>query len=433
MSDLAASRRPAPPLTDMGEAPRKRVLRSGPFGVVDVGSTKIACLIGRGESDGTLRVLGFGWQRSRGVRNGGIADLDEAVQAIRAAVGQAEEMADTRLRSVTLNLSCGGPESRLFNVQWPVGGRAVDESDLRRIVGEGRARAASEGRGMIHSIPLSFSADETVRVLDPRGLHCDTLSARLHVVDASDTALRNLGICISRCDLDIAELVSAPLAAGLSALVEDERELGAVVIDMGGGTTSLAVYSEGQPLHTAQIPVGGMHVTNDLARVLSTTVAHAERMKTLYGGVQESPDDARELLAVPLVGEEEHHIAKVPRTMVVNVIRPRLEETFELLKDRLESSGMSRANARVVLTGGGSQLVGVRDMAARILGREVRLGRPLGLRGMPDSASGPAFAVAAGLLRWAAGEGHILHDVDLMTNQRPGTWRRVINWLKERV
>ncbi len=433
MSELSTVRRQSSPVTDEANAPRRRVLRSGLFGVVDVGSTKIACLIGRGESDGTLRVTGFGWQRSRGVRNGAVADLDDAVQAIRAAVGQAEEMADTRLRAVTLNLSCGGPESRLFNVQWPVGGRAVDESDLRRIVGEGRARAASEGRETIHNIPLSFSADDTSRVLDPRGLHCDTLSARLHVVDASMTALRNLGICISKCDLDIAELVSAPLAAGLSALVEDERELGAVVVDMGGGTTSLAVFSEGQFLHTAQIPVGGMHVTNDLARVLSTTVAHAERMKTLYGGVQESPEDAREMLPVPLVGEEEHHIAKVPRTMVVNVIRPRLEETFELVKDRLESSGMSRANARVVLTGGGSQLVGVRDMAARILDRQVRLGRPFGLRGIPDSASGPAFAVAAGLLQWAAGEGRVLQDLDLMAEHRPGAWRRVVNWLKERV
>ena len=253
---------------------------------MDIGTTKIACLIGRTESDGTLRVLGFGWHKGRGVRGGAITDLEEAERAIRACVGQAEDMADTRLRAVTVNLSCGQPESRLFNVQWPVGGRAVDENDVRRVVSEGRTRAAENGRECIHVLPLTFSADDMPGIADPRGLHCTTLTARLHIVDAAATALRSLGACIARCDLDIAELVSAPMAAGLSTLVADERELGATVIDMGGGTTGMAVFAEGQLLHTAQLPVGGVHVTNDLARMLSTPVAHAERLKTLYGNVQ---------------------------------------------------------------------------------------------------------------------------------------------------
>ncbi len=427
------SRRPLPPALEPPEAPRRKPMRSGPFGVLDIGTTKVACLIGRAEGDGAIRVLGFGWQRGRGVRAGGIADIAEAEKAIRAAVAQAEDMADTSLRNVTVNLSCGLPESRLFNVQWPVGGRPVTDDDIRRIVYEGRARAAAEGRATIHAIPLAFSVDETEGVADPRGLSAEILTARLHVVDAAVTALRNLTACIARCDLDIGELVSTPMAAGLSTLVEDERELGTAVVDMGGGTTGLAVFAESQLLHTAQLPVGGVHVTNDLARVLSTPVAHAERMKTLYGGVQESPDDAREMLPVPMIGEEEHHIAKVPRTMLVSVIRPRMEETFELLKDRLESTGMGRAAARVVLTGGASQLTGVREMASRILARPVRLGRPLGLRGMPDSASGPAFAGAAGLLQWAAGEGRAMTDLDLETTQPPGALRRLVNWLRERV
>ncbi len=168
--------------------------------------------------------------------------------------------------------------------------------------------------------------------IDPRGLHCDTLTARLHVVDAVTTALRTLDACLARCDLEIAELVSAPMAAGLATLVEDERQLGATVLDMGGGTTGMAVFAEGQLLHTAQLPIGGMHVTNDIARILSTPVAHAERLKTLYGSAQSSPDDEREMLPVPLVGEEEHQIAKVPRSMVVNIIQPRLEETFEMVQ-----------------------------------------------------------------------------------------------------
>jgi cell division protein FtsA len=421
-----------PAITDM--PPRARPARLGVFGALDIGSTKITCMIGRSEPDGSRRILGFGWQKGRGIRHGAITDLDEAERAIRAAVGQAEDMADTRLRSVTVNLGCGQPESRLFNVQWPVGGREVNEDDVRRVVLEGRSRAESEGRDTIHALPLSFSVDETMRVDDPRGLHCETLTARLHVIDAVSSALRNLHTCLSRCDLEIAELVSAPFAAGLATLVEDERELGTTVIDMGGGSTSFAVFSEGQLLHTAQTLVGGIHVTNDIARLLSTPVAHAERLKTLYGSCQASPDDEREMLPVPLVGEEEHQIARVPRSMVVSIIRPRLEEIFEIVKDRLENSGLSRmAGARVVLTGGACQLAGARELAAQILGRQVRLGRPVGLRGLPDAASGPAFATGAGLLAWAAGEGRSMQDIDLAMRRPSGPLKRFISFLKERI
>jgi len=433
MNDL--SRRVlTPPPTEPGDTPRPRSYRTGPFGVLDIGSTKIACLIGRTESDGSLRVLGFGWHRGRGVRGGGIVDLEEAERAIRACVGQAEDMADTRLREVTVNLSCGAPASRLFNVEWPVGGRAIEVADIQKVVAEGRTRAVLEGRELIHAMPLAFTVDQTEGVPDPRGLHCDVLTARLHVVDAATTALRNLTTVVNRCDLEVAELVSAPMAAGLSVLVADERELGATVIDMGGGTTGMAVFAQGQLLHTVQLPVGGAHVTNDLARVLSTPVSHAERLKTLYGNTQTSQDDERELLPVPLVGEEEHQIAKVPRAMVINIIRPRLEETFELVKEQLDQSGLSKvAGTRVVLTGGASQLAGARELAARILGRQVRLGRPQGLRGLPESASGPAFATASGLLAWCAGHGQVMRDVEFDAERPKGLFRRIADFLKERL
>ena len=430
----AIPRRALAPPPDEPEAPRPRARQSGPFGVLDIGTSKIVCAIGRTESDGSNRILGFGWQRGRGVRGGGITDIEEAERAIRAAVGQAEHEADTRLRGVTVNLSCGQPESRLFNVQWPVGARAVTEADIRRVVLEGRARAATDGRDIIHALPLAFAADEAQGIADPRGLHCETLMARLHVVDAVRTALMTLSACLARCDLDVSELVSAPMAAGMATLVEDERQMGATVLDMGGGATGMAVFAEGQLLHTAQLPVGGGHVTSDIARVLSTPLSHAERLKTLYGSAQSSPDDEREMLPVPLVGEEEHQIAKVPRSMVVGIIKPRLEETFEMVKERLEGSGLSRAaGSRVVLTGGASQLSGTREMAARVLGRTVRLGRPPALRGLPDSASGPAFATAVGLLSWASGAGRTLHDIDLESESTDGAFRRFVHFLRRRV
>jgi cell division protein FtsA len=434
MNDMSRGQKLLPPAAREPEPPRIRARQSGPFGVLDIGTTKIVCIIGRTESDGSNRVLGFGWQRGRGVRGGGITDIEEAERAIRAAVGQAENEADTRLRSITVNLSCGQPESRLFNVQWPVNGRAVSDADIRRVLLEGRARATSEGRDIVHGLLLAFAADDAQGIVDPRGLHCDTLTARLHVVDALRTALLTLGACMARCDLEIAELVCAPMAAGLSTLVEDERQLGATLLDMGGGTTGMAVFAEGQLLHTAQLPVGGQHVTNDIARLLSTPVAHAERLKALYGSAQSSPDDEREMLPVPLVGEEDQQLAKVPRSMVVGIIKPRLEETFEMVKERLEGSGLGRAaGSRVVLTGGASQLNGAREMASRILGRTVRHGRPQPPRGLPESAGGPAFATAVGLLAWAAGAGRGPHEIDIDTDLPRGWLRRVAAFLRERV
>jgi len=428
------SRMLALPPPDGPGAGRKRPFKPGTFGVLDIGTTKITCLIGKGESDGNLRVLGCGWVRSRGVRLGNITDLAAAERAIRAAVGQAEQQADTHLRAVTVNLSGGQPESRLFNVRWPVGGRAVSDADVRRVVNEGRLRAMTDGRDVIHALPLSFSVDETTGVEDPRGHHCDQLAARLHVIDASAMALRNLSAVLARCDLDIAELVAAPLASGLSALVEDERELGATVVDMGGGTTSIAVFGEGQVLHTALLPVGGLHVTKDIAGMISTPLESAERLKVMYGNAEASSDDDREMLNVQQIGEDEHLFARMPRSRIVAVIRPRLEETFELMRDRLDGAGLGKAAAgRVVLTGGASQLDGISQMAARILNRQVRLGRPVAVRGLPDNATGPGFATAVGLLAWAAGAGRTLHDIDFGEPRPPGLIRRLVDFIKERV
>ncbi len=191
------------------------------------------------------------------------------------------------------------------------------------------------------------------------------LTARLHVVDAVRTALRRSAPAWRAATSTSPRWSPPRWRPGLSTLVEDERQLGATVLDMGGGTTGMAVFAEGQLLHTSQLPVGGQHVTNDIARVLSTPVAHAERLKTLYGSAQASPDDEREMLPVPLVGEDDHQIAKVPRSMVVSIIKPRLEETFEMVRERIEGSGLGRAaGTRVVLTGGASQLSGAREMAS---------------------------------------------------------------------
>jgi cell division protein FtsA len=254
----------------------------------------------------------------------------------------------------------------------------------------------------------------------------------MHVIDVSASALRSLETCLGRCDLEIEAIVSAPMAAGLSTLVADEREIGCTVIDMGGGTTNVASFWENQLIHTAQIRLGGLHVTSDLAKGLSTPLAHAERLKTLWGNVETCPDDDRDMLPVPRVGEADHHLAKVPRSMVVNIVRPRIEETFEQIRDKLAESGLSRATGnRIVLTGGACQLPGLPHLASHILGHDVRIGRPNAIRGMPEIFTGPAFATATGLLTWAAGEGGTFRDMD--SGRGPGWFRRLVNYIRDRV
>ncbi|WP_376089595.1 cell division protein FtsA [Roseomonas sp. CCTCC AB2023176] len=425
---------PPPHGSGLGPGRRPRA-RSGNFGVLDIGSSKVVCLVARIENDGTPRVLGFGWHRARGVKGGNVVDLQEAERSIRAAVASAEEMADQKLSGIICNLSCGQPESRVHNVQWTIGGRAVTEADLRAVVSEGRRRMAEEGREPVHALPLGFTIDATPGVDDPRGMICDTLGARLHMVDGASPSLRNLGLALHASDLEVEELVAAPYAAALAALVDDERQLGATVVDMGAGVTSAAVLQEGHLLHTAQIPVGGWQVTNDLARGLTTSVSHAERIKTLHGGVLATADDERETIPVPQIGEDEEVLARIPRAMVAHIIRPRLEETFELLRDKLDSAGLGRdVGARVVLTGGASQLVGARETAARILGRQVRLGRPHPVRGLPEAFHSPAFATTLGLLAWGAGDGRPVLDLDYGARAvREGVFMRLVNWLRDRV
>lgn len=430
------SRAPAPPDTDAPDQPapaRRRTGRSraGLIAALDVGTTKIACLIGKVESDSSLRVLSAGLHRSRGVRQGQIVDLDAAETAIRHAVAQAEELADTQVASVIATLSCGQPASRQLNIQMHLSGEAIADSDLRRVLAAGRERAYAEGRDVIHAVPMGYSVDGTQGIADPRGMYGQTFSARVHVVDAATSSLRTFGACLARCDLDIEAMVAAPYAAGLATLVEDERELGATVIDMGGGTTQIAIFAEGALQHVDHVPVGGIHVTNDIARGLSTTVAHAERMKTLYASVRASPSDDRDVLPVPMVGEDDQQIARMPRSVLVGIVRPRLEETFELVRNRLEASGMKHvAGRRVVLTGGASGLIGVRELAAEMLEKQVRLGRPLSIRGQAESTAGAPFAAASGLLVWAATDGARLRDLAPGDDRPPGPFRRIVHWLK---
>jgi cell division protein FtsA len=328
--------------------------------------------------------------------------------AILNAVHAAEQMAGQTIDRVMVNLSGGHPASSAIGIELALNGHEIGEGDLARAFERGHQSQgmngnAEGGRELIHSIPIAYNIDGNRGVRDPRGMYGHHLGVEMHIITAASGAVRNLTTCIERCHLDVTGYVVSPYASGLAALVEDEMELGVTVIDMGGGTTTIAVFYEGNVIFTDVVPVGGGHVTSDIARGLSTSLSHAERMKTLYGHALATGTDERETIDVPRVGEEhEAGSHQVPRSLLVGIIQPRLEETLELVRSHLEASGFDKiAGRRVVLTGGACQLPGTIELAGLILDKQVRLGRPGRIAGLAEATAGPAFATCAGLLNYA--------------------------------
>ena len=411
------------------------LLRNGLIAALDVGSTKICCFVARADGNGGARVIGIGHQVSRGLKGGTVTDMDEAEAAIRAAVDAAERMARETVHEVGVSISGGYPTSRLIDIEVDIAGHEIGDADLRRAIrqADAEAHAAPQDRETLHSIPAGYSIDGTPGYRDPRGLYGARMGLNLNVVTAGLGPVRNLRLVAERCHLEIGAIVVSPYAAGLSALVEDETDLGVTVIDMGGRTTSIGVFYDGSLICVDSVPCGGQHVTNDIARGLSTPTGQAERIKTLYGSAIVGPADDTYMLSVPQLGESgPDAVQQVPRSMLIGIIQPRIEETLELVRDRLELSGLARiAGRRAVLTGGACQLTGVRELAARVLDKQVRIGRPLGVQGLAEATEGPAFAVTAGLLRYAVRGPVELRDDGYRVEDGGNRLQRIGRWFRE--
>jgi cell division protein FtsA len=392
--------------------PRLRPLpprKTAVLAVLDVGASKIVCLIARltpMERSDSLRgrthrckVLGVGHQRSRGVKAGAIVDLDAAEGAIRLAIDAAERMAGVELESVVVNLSGGRLSSQLYAAKIGIHGKAVRDYEVHRVLEAASAASASPGRAVLHALPTGFSLDGQRGVRDPKGMGGDVLGAELNVVSSDAAAARNLMLAIERCHLRVAAVVATPYAAGLSTLEDDEVELGSALVDFGAGSTTVGVFVEGRLVHVDAVAVGGHHVTMDIARGLSVGLIDAERLKTLHGACIASPSDDRETLSVHRTGDDMDHPSHLPRSELVRIARPRVEEILELVRDRLKAAGYAtHAGRRLVMTGGACQLTGLPELARKIISNQARVGRPVGVEGLPESAKNPAFAAAVGLL-----------------------------------
>lgn len=395
---------------------------------LDVGTAKTVCLIARldttiDQSRPQPEIIGIGHQVSRGMRAGAVVDLDLAEASIRAAVEAAESMANVRLQRVLTSVTCGGPHSRSLHVELDLNGNAVSEQDMRRVVTHARRSFDTADEEVLHALPVGFALDGCRGIKDPRDMYGDRLGVDINIVSAQAGPLRNLSVTIERSHLDLAASVLAPYASGLSVLVEDERSLGVTLVDMGAGTTSIAVFAEGELQFTHVLPFGGQHVTNDVARGLSTSVEQAERLKTLFGSTLIGARDEKEMVEITPMGDAGRGNVPVPKALLNKIIRARLEETFEHIGECLARSGYEPASGRqVVLTGGASQLTGAREIASQVLGRQVRLGAPPPLAGGGEAVTSPAFAASAGLLAYAcryADDPHLAELTRAASGERP--------------
>lgn len=406
----------------------------GTIAVLDIGTTKIVCFVARTDGAGELEVIGIGHQLAKGIKSGVITDVGEVETSIVAAVHAAEQMAGETIENVIVSVSGTNMTSKNVAVELEVSGDGVKDHDIVDLLHEGCHSLQGDDTSILHAFPVQYYLDKAKGLSDPRGMVGDVLGAELHIVMARNTYLKNMVNCVARCHLNIDDYVLAPHAAAMACLAEDEMELGVTLIDMGGGVTSFCVFVGGKNVYSASIPIGGKHVTNDIAKGLSTTLVQAERLKTLHASAIGSVKDAEVMIEVPQLGEDDDENNMMPRSMLVGVVRPRMEETFEMIRAKLEGAGVDKiAGRRCVITGGASQMIGVNDLAARVLGKQVRKGRPTMIAGLADMATGPAFSTAIGMLQYVHNPPW---EEDLMqgAGRRPTlaqATNKIIHWFKE--
>jgi cell division protein FtsA len=428
---------------------RKAAMQRGVVAVLDVGTSKIACLVLRfdgterlRETDGIgamagqagFRVIGAATTRSRGVRFGEVDTMTETERAIRTAVQAAQKMANIRVDHVIACFSGAGPRSYGLAGQVELEGHTVSEQDISRVLSACDVPDYGEGREVLHAQPVNFALDHRTGLNDPRGQMGQELSTDMHMLTVDAPAIQNLAHCVKRCDLELAGLASSAYVSGVSALVEDEQELGAACIDLGGGSSGISIFIKKHMIYADSLRMGGDHVTSDISMGLQVPQATAERIKTFYGGVVATGMDDREMIEIGgETGDWEHDRRTVSRAELIGIMRPRVEEILEEVRARLDAAGFDHLpSQQIVLTGGGSQIPGLDGLASKILGQQVRLGRPLRVHGLPQAATGPGFASAVGMCLFAANPQDEWWDFEIPVDRYPArSLKRAVKWFKD--
>ncbi len=396
---------------------------------LDIGTTKIAAVVGEVTDEG-IDIIGVGSHPSTGLKKGVVVNIDATVQSIERAIEEAEHMAGVEITQVFAGIA--GAHVRSLNSQgvWAVKDREVREADVQAVLEQAKAINIPQDREIIHVIPQEYMIDHQDGVKEPIGMSGVRLEAKVHLVTASTTSTQNILKCCHRSGLQVAEVVLEPIASAAAVLHEDEKELGVVLVDIGGGTTDIAVFSDGALVHSSVLAVGGHQLTADIAYGMRSPHSEAERIKHRFGCASMSMVGEDEMMEVPSVGGRPAR--QVRRQSLTAVIEPRVEEIFTLVRREIEKSGFEdRIGSGAVITGGSTLLEGMAELAEQVLGMPVRRGIPSGVGGLVDVVRTPAFATGVGLVlhgvrRLAAGQVHRVRD-----SERGGVWRRMRGWFGE--
>ncbi|WP_164659220.1 cell division protein FtsA [Tropicibacter sp. Alg240-R139] len=428
---------------------RRQAMQRGVVAILDVGSSKISCLVLRFDGTGRLsddnsigsmagqtgfRVIGAATTRSRGVQFGEINAMQETERAIRTALQAAQKMAEIRVDHVIACFSGANPRSYGLDAQIELESQMVNEAEVARVLSACDVPEYGEGRDVLHAQPVNFALDHRSGLSDPRGQLGQSLAVDMHMLTVDGAAIQNLIHCIKRCDLELAGIASSAYVSGISSLVEDEQELGAACIDMGGGSTSISIFLKKHMIYADSVRMGGDHVTSDISMGLGVPMANAERIKTFCGGVHATGADDRDMIDIGGdTGDWEHDRRTVSRAELIGIMRPRVEEILEEVRARLDAAGFDHLpSQQIVLTGGGSQIMGLDGLASRILGQRVRLGRPLRVHGLPQSATGPGFSSAVGLSLFAANPQDEWWDFEIPIDRYAGrSLKRAVKWFRD--
>ncbi len=428
---------------------RRAAIDRGVVAVLDIGTSKIACLVlrfdgppqaanaeGVGPMAGqsTFRVIGAATTRSRGVRFGEIDAMNETERAVRTAVQAAQKMANVRVDHAIACFAGAGPRSYGLAGEIALEDATVTGQDVGRVLAACDVPDFGPGREVLHAQPVNFALDHRSGLGDPRGRTGNRLACDMHLLTVDTGVIENLLYCIKRADLELAGIASSAYVSGVAALVEDEQELGAACIDMGGGSTGISIFIKKHMIYADAVRLGGDHVTSDIAKGLEVPLPTAERIKTFYGGVVATGMDDREMIEIGAdCGDWEKDRRTASRAELIGIMRPRVEEVLEDVRMRLDAAGFEHLpSQQIVLTGGASQVPGLDGLAAKILGQRVRLGRPLRVQGLPQAATGAAFASAVGLCLFAANPQDEWWDFDIPSERYPArSLKRAVRWFKE--
>ncbi len=430
-------------------AQRQAAMQRGIVAILDIGTSKIACLVLRfdgaanapmGDGVGNMsgqsrfRVAGVFNTRSRGVTFGEIDRMEETERAIRTAVQGAQKMANVRIDHVIACFSGARPRSYGLAGSVALEDTCVTEHDIARVLADCDIPDYGVDRQVVHALPVNFALDHRSGLSDPRGQIGNKLSVDMHMLTIDTSAIENVLHCIKRCDLELAGIASSAYASGVSSLVEDEQQLGAACIDIGGGTTGISIFIRKHMIFADTVRMGGEHITSDISQGLQVPLVMAERIKARFGGVEATGLDDREMIDLGgETGDWELDRRRVSRAELIGIMRPRVEEILEEVRARLDAAGFEHLpSQRIVLTGGSSQILGIGEIASKIFGRQVRLGRPLRVRGLPEKATSPSFSAAVGLCLHAANPQDECWDFEAPLDRYAGrSIKRAVKWFRE--